>query len=276
MYPDIERNESSRRQLIHIEDEFSWRMIVKTSVEAVGNFELTQFDALEEDALKEIKRLRSKDVVIFDLALPNNQETQKTVAEILHNAPDLLQRGINIFVYSAYYTQWKDKLESYGISEKYLFSKGTSFDREKLENTLKELSSDSTESQSPVGDTFCDVLVYLGDKSNSLEIPEISSGTPKNLTVEIIGTMTEEESVFFSGKHIRVNVISESGMIHGELGWAHSHSHVLTIPKPNHAYRITFEVEFSLESVHKIEPILVLLYHNNHLMLKLTQFVKVT
>lgn len=276
MHPSDVRKSHSPRQLVHVEDEFSWRMLVKTSVEAVGNFNLTQFTELEEDALHQIRMMRSRDVVILDLALPNNQETHETVAKILSIAPDLLQRGIYIFIYSAYYPQWKDELERYGIEEKYLFSKGIELDRKKLENTLREIPKEPKRSRAvTTGGAVCNIFTYFGDRSTADDVPSLSPGLSHALTVELVGTMTEEESSHISGKHVRVNIISESGVIRGESGKLHSQSHILTVPEPNKSHKISFDVEFPQESVNTTEKILILFYHNNHLMRKITQYVRV-
>ena len=278
MHPATARKSHFPRQLVHVEDEKSWRMLVRTSVEAVGNFNLTQFTELEEDALHHIRMMRSQDIVILDLALPNNQETHETIAKILSIAPDLLQRGIYIFIYSAYYTEWKEKLEVYGINEKYLFSKGTELDREKFENTLREIHEEPISSpEVKKGGAVCNIYTYFGDKSTADQTPQIPARTPQTLTVEITGTMTQEESSIISGKHVRVNVISETGKvkIQGESDLAHSQSHILTVPPPDKSSSINFEVEFSRESAGKTEKILILFYHNNHLMRKVNQYVKV-
>ena len=87
--------------------------------------------------------------------------------------------------------------------------------------------------------------------------------------------MSKEESSHLSGKHVRVNIISETGVIQGESEMLHSQSHILTVPKPGKSQKITFEVKFSQESLNKTEKILILFYHNNHLMRKLTQYVEV-
>ena len=270
--------------LYHFEDEGPWQTLLKRIAEKIG-FRYREFEALNEEELSFLDSIRGPGIVVFDLALPDNADTDDSISKIYEIAHDLLQKNIQIFVLSAfskgkYYIddqgqiqdirlRYIDLLTDAGIEVSRMFLKDdfSGKDLESILNvTYQQLSRKRT--SRPPRMKVGEIKVSFTGATISDEGAIFRLGQEYKLQLELNNRLKEVQSNDIIGRHIRVNVQNPTANIFPS-------TRILTVPYPNKNSKAGFTISFNKSVPGQYEEIEILLYHNNHLMKRIIEIVKI-